>query len=155
MDYSGSTTLSWSSSDATSCSASGAWSGDKSISGQETIDSLTTNSTFILTCSSVAGSSSDSIAISVNPPLLGTVTLSWTPPTTNEDGSALTDLAGYKIYYGNVSGTYSEIIDVNAPGIASCLVDDLTPDTYFFSMTAYNASGYESSYSNEVSKTVP
>ena len=30
----------------------------------------------------------------------GTVTLSWTPPTQNVDGSYLTDLAGYNIYYG-------------------------------------------------------
>ena len=33
---------------------------------------------------------------------LGSMSLSWTPPTQNTDGSALTDLAGYKLYYGTV-----------------------------------------------------
>src|SRR5438309_11629995 len=34
------------------------------------------------------------------PPTSGTATLSWLAPTTNTDGAALTDLAGYVIYYG-------------------------------------------------------
>jgi len=33
-------------------------------------------------------------------------TVSWIPPTTNTDGTALTDLAGYKVYYGTVSWSY-------------------------------------------------
>ena len=35
----------------------------------------------------------------------GSITLSWTAPTENEDGSALTDLAAYKIYYGTSPGS--------------------------------------------------
>ncbi len=44
-------------------------------------------------------------SISVNQISLGSVTLSWTPPLTNADGSALTTLAGYRIYYGQSSST--------------------------------------------------
>ena len=33
-------------------------------------------------------------------------TLMWETPTTNVDGSPLTDLAGFKVYWGTVSGTY-------------------------------------------------
>src|SRR4030067_1427045 len=41
--------------------------------------------------------------------------LTWDAPTTNTDGSPLTDLAGYKIYYGDSSGQYSSTVPVNAP----------------------------------------
>ena len=40
------------------------------------------------------------------------VTLSWIPPTTNADGTPLTDLAGYKIYFGVSSKNYTQNIDV-------------------------------------------
>ncbi|HZX49313.1 MAG TPA: fibronectin type III domain-containing protein, partial [Nitrospirota bacterium] len=42
----------------------------------------------------------------------GQAILTWDPPTTNSDGSPLTDLAGYKVYYGPTSGNYSAVIDV-------------------------------------------
>ncbi len=41
----------------------------------------------------------------------GTATLSWTPPTQNTDGSPLTDLAGYRVYWGTSSGNYPELRD--------------------------------------------
>ena len=81
-------------------------------------------------------------------------TLSWTPPMQNSDGSPLTDLAGYKIYYGNESGNYHASIEINNPGIAIYVVEYLTPNTYFFVITAINSSGVESQFSNEVSKLV-
>src|SRR5262249_30447454 len=42
----------------------------------------------------------------------GTATLSWNAPTTNADGTALADLAGYKISYGFAPGNYSTTVDV-------------------------------------------
>ena len=42
----------------------------------------------------------------------GDATLAWDPPTTNADGSPLTDLAGYKIYYVTTSGNYTNSITV-------------------------------------------
>ena len=81
-------------------------------------------------------------------------TLSWTPPTQNSDGSPLTDLAGYKIYYGNESGNYRTSIHIDNPGIAIYVVEYLRPNTYFFVITAINSSGVESQFSNEVSNLV-
>jgi hypothetical protein len=77
------------------------------------------------------------------------VTLSWVPPLENEDGSALTDLAGYKIRYGQASGTYETQINVGSVGLTTWIVDGLVPSTYFFTVTAYNAKGTESNFSNE------
>ena len=84
----------------------------------------------------------------------GTVTLSWTPPTQNIDGSYLTDLAGYNIYYGVRQGEYDNRINISNPGIATYVVTNLSPDTYYFVATSFNTSGVESPYSSEVTKVV-
>jgi hypothetical protein len=84
----------------------------------------------------------------------GSATLSWDPPTTNEDGTPLTDLAGYKIYYGTSSGNYSQSVDVGK--VTTYTAGNLTEGvTYYFAATAYDISANESKYSNEVSKTIP
>ncbi len=84
----------------------------------------------------------------------GTATLSWQPPTENEDGSPLTDLAGYRIYHGQSPGQHPNIIDVAAPGISDFTVDNLPPATHYFVLTAYNKAGLESDLSEEASKTI-
>lgn len=84
----------------------------------------------------------------------GSATLSWTPPTQNSDGSVLTDLSGYKIYYGNESGDYPMSVRIENPGIARYVVENLTPNTYFFVITAINSSDMESEFSNEASTQV-
>ena len=85
--------------------------------------------------------------------LADTVTLTWDPPTTNADGTALTDLAGYKVYYGNASRSYSSVNPV-IDNVTTYTSPDLAPGTYFFAVTALDAAGNESAYSNEVSKTI-
>src|SRR3989304_6108420 len=42
----------------------------------------------------------------------GDAILSWNSPTTNMDGSPLNDLAGYRIYYGTASGSYSQQLNL-------------------------------------------
>ena len=81
-------------------------------------------------------------------------TLSWTAPSMNNDGSPLTDLAGYNIYYGTSSRNYTNQIVVNNPGVTTFVVDNLNPDTYYFAATAVNSGGTESGYSAEAIKTV-
>ena len=81
-------------------------------------------------------------------------TLSWIPPTTNNDGTPLTDLAGYNVYYGTSSRAYSWSINVGNTTMYT--VVNLTDGiTYYFAVTVYDESGNESSYSNEVSKAIP
>lgn len=71
-------------------------------------------------------------------------TLNWTPPTVNTDGSALTDLAGYKIYYGTTSALGQSVTVANA-GLTRYVVSGLTAQaTYYFAMTAYDSAGHES-----------
>ncbi len=80
------------------------------------------------------------------------VTLSWDPPTTNADGTPLADLAGFRIYYGLASRNYSWVIDVG--NVTTYKIENLSPNTYYFAVTAYDTSGNESDYSNEVSKII-
>ena len=85
----------------------------------------------------------------------GSVTLSWAAPMQNEDGSALTDLAGYKLYWGTTPGNYTGTATIDNPGITTYTVDGLSAGTYEFVATSRNAAGIESTYSNPVTKTVP
>jgi hypothetical protein len=78
---------------------------------------------------------------------LGSVTLQWAPPTQNEDGSTLNDLAAYRIYYGTSPDNLDQVLDINNPGIASYVVENLLPSTYYFGATAINADGIESDMS--------
>ena len=93
-------------------------------------------------------------SVTVTQVALGSATLTWTPPTQNNDGTPLTDLAGFKIYYGTSPGNYPNSIRIDNPGIATYVVDNLTPTTYYFVSTAFNSSDIESMFSNEAIKTV-
>jgi len=84
----------------------------------------------------------------------GSVTLYWTPPTQNTDGSPLNNLAGYKVYWGTQQGNYANSVTISNPGIATYVVDQLTPAQWFFVVTAYSSAGVESSFSNVASKQV-
>ena len=92
-------------------------------------------------------------SISVEAVSLGSATLNWQPPTQNEDGTALIDLAGYNIYWG-APGNYTNSVAINNPGLTSYVVENLAPGTYEFVATAFNAAGMESQYSNSAIKTV-
>ncbi len=145
----GSTQLAWSSSNATDCSATGGWSGTKATTGSETVGPIDASSSYGLTCTGAGGSAMAMISVAVN----GSVSLSWQAPTQNVDGTALTDLAGFRIYYGQISGSYTDHVDVTSPtSTAQSLT--LPSGTYYFAMTAVDGSGNESAYSNEVTKTL-
>lgn len=84
----------------------------------------------------------------------GAVTLSWQPPTQNEDGSYLRDLAGYRIYMGRSADALTRVIVLSNPGLTRYVVENLSPATWYFAMTSFNRRGNESSRSTTVSKNV-
>jgi len=76
------------------------------------------------------------------------VTLAW-------DANSESDLAGYRVYYGAVSRTYGAPLDVpGTPAAPTFTVADLPAGTWYFAVTAYNAAGLESGFSNEVSTII-
>lgn len=77
----------------------------------------------------------------------GQATLAWS-------GTTDQNVAGYKLYYSNSSGTYSQSVDVG--NTTSYTIKNLTDGkTYYFAAAAYDVSGNQSDYSNEVSKSIP
>jgi len=95
-----------------------------------------------------------SIAVT-QPVTSGSATLTWTAPTTNTDGSALTDLAGYHIYYGNSPSALSTMIDIASAGTLSYTVSSLASGTWYFAISAYTTSGLQSALSATGSKSIP
>lgn len=143
-------TLSWRSTDADTCTAGGGWSGERPRSGTETVGPIDGSTTFSLSCSGTGGSAVAMISVSIS----DTVSLNWQAPTQNTDGTALTDLSGYRIYYGLRSGAYTDSVLVGAAATTSHALQ-LESGEYYFAMTALDADGNESGYSNEVIKLVP
>ena len=82
----------------------------------------------------------------------GTATLSWTAPTTNEDGTPLTDLASFNVYAGQAQ-PLPWVREVPARELRAVL-DGLAPGVWYFEVTAKNAAGRESVHSDTVSLAI-
>ena len=102
----------------------------------------------------VSEASLATFSISVVGTATGSARLSWAAPTENEDGSNLDDLAGFRISYGTSPGSYPNKVTISNPGISQYLVENLTPQTWYFVVTAFNASQTYSEFSNVDSKTI-
>ena len=81
--------------------------------------------------------------------------VSWRAPTTNDDGTPLADLTGFRVFYGNVSGQYGQSLLVSSPSMTSVVIEGLTSSTtWYFVVKALAGNGVESDYSAEVSKAL-
>jgi hypothetical protein len=77
------------------------------------------------------------------------IIISWAPPTNNIDGSELTNLMGYKIYYGISEDKMDNVIILNDSEIDSYTVSNFFYETdYYFYITAINSYGYESEHTD-------
>jgi hypothetical protein len=77
----------------------------------------------------------------------GDVTVAW-------DANPEPEVAGYKIYFGTTPGSYT--VSMNAGNITSMVISGLEAGvTYYFAAVAYDSSGNESGFSNEISYVVP
>jgi hypothetical protein len=85
---------------------------------------------------------------------MGAAQLSWTPPTTHTDGSVMSDIAGYRIYYGRTQGNFEAAAAITNPGVADHVIDNLPAGTWYFAVTAIDSRGQESDLSNLASKVV-
>lgn len=136
-------TLSWSTTpEALGCEATGdsEWEGAKPASGSVTLSPRPTSQprAFALVCQW---------------PEDAQAFMTWTPPTQNTDGSPLTDLAGYRVFWGQDPGSLSQTAQIDDPAATSFTVANLTPATWFFGVRAFTSIGAESAMSNIASKT--
>jgi hypothetical protein len=88
-------------------------------------------------------------------PSTANATLSWVAPTENTNGSALTDLSGYKIYYGTTRTQLTSAVTVATPGVSTYVVEGLpVGTTYYFAITALASDGTESALSSVASLVI-
>ena len=126
--------------------------GTGELSGQPTLGDVGIYADILISVSDGKASSSlPRFTISVNQVGTLSVTLSWIPPTQNEDGTTLTDLDGYRIYWGTTPGSYPNSVTVD-DGLSSYVVENLAPGTYEFVATSFNTAGVESVFSNPATK---
>lgn len=105
------------------------------------------------------GSSSASLppfAISVLPANVatGTATLSWLPPTQTTEGRPIGQIAGYRLLYGQISGDYTQVVELDNPGITRYMIEGLTPGDWYFAIQTVDGTGRVSSPSAEARKTI-
>jgi len=125
------------------------------LTGTPTAADVGTYSGIVITVSDGAANVSlPGFTVTVQQVQTGSATIRWTPPTTNSDNSPLTNLAGYRIYYGTSSGNLTQVLNLPNPGITSGVVDNLSAGTWYFAVTSYNSSNVESARSNVTSKTI-
>ncbi len=107
----GSSTLSWSSTNATSCAASGAWSGSKATSGSQSTGVLTASRSYSLTCTGPGGSASASTTVMVSgmppPPPVPTVSLAANPTSVANGASSTLTWSSTNATSCTASGAWS------------------------------------------------
>jgi hypothetical protein len=112
------------------------------------------NTVYTLTCTGSGGTASQSTTVTVTASSNGTATLSWNAPTTNTDGTPVTALTGYHIYYGNTAGSMTQSVSVSGAATTSYEITGLTSGTWYFSVAADAVDGAESAPSDIGSKTI-
>jgi hypothetical protein len=66
VDSGGAVTLTWTSQNATSCTASGGWSGSQAVNGKAVSAAITAVTTFTLTCTGAGGTATQSVTVNLN-----------------------------------------------------------------------------------------
>lgn len=131
-------------------SCGGGASGDSAGSGSTGSAALNPSSSSSSSSSASMSSSSSSSAGTT-----GSVTLNWTAPTENTDGTALgTGLAGYTIVFGESANDLSQSVAITNASATSYTFADLPSGTWYFSIVSVDTAGNESPPTNVVSATI-
>jgi hypothetical protein len=94
------------------------------------------------------------IQVNAAPVASGSASLSWVPPTTNTDGTPLTDLAGFVINYGTSASAMTNSVNVSSATATGYTVGSLAAGTWYFTVTVYTTAGTQSAPSDVASKTI-
>jgi len=125
------------------------------LSGTPALTDVATFSNIIISVSDgTASVSLPAFSLAVLQAATGSATVNWVPPTTNTDGSALTDLASYRVIYGRAADALDQSVAVNNAGLTSYVVSNLSQGTWYFAVLAVNQGGSESDISNVASKVI-
>lgn len=101
-----------------------------------------------------ASTALSAFTINVTDTATGSATLSWVPPTQNSDGSSLSTLTGFQVWYGQSADDLSQVVNLDNPSINRYVVENLSAGTWYFSVAAVSTGGSTSDRSNVASKTI-
>lgn len=114
---------------------------------------------FLAACGGGGGgdtSGNTSPAVAVGPssptPISNAATLAWDSPAT------AANVSGYRVYYGTAPGTYLQPYGqgISVGNVTTYTLMGLSSGIrYYFAVTTFDASGNESTYSNEAFKDIP
>lgn len=133
-------TVTWSSTNAAACVASGAWSGSKAPAGSQSFTAVKQSQTYTLTCSAASGSA----------------LVTWSPPTEWVDGDPMPagEPDAYEIWHHTAAAVEDGAkLAVKAPA-SSATVTGLPAGLRYFGVKAISLAGVSSDLSNIDSKTV-
>jgi len=124
------------------------------LSGTPGPNDVGTTEGIVITVSDGTGYASlPAFTLVVQPNTTGTALVSWLPPMQRTDGSSLSDLAGYRLYYGTRADLLTRTINLNN-GLSSYMVEGLETGTWYFAVVASDSAGRDSALSNIGSKTI-
>jgi hypothetical protein len=131
--------LNWSTTGAASCAGTGGWTGAKATGGTQTLLAQKASASYTLTCTATGGQAD----------------LSWTAPTLNTDGTALTNLAGYRTYFGTDPLALQPVSAALIPaGTLTQSITGLAAGTWYFGVRAETTAAIQSNMAGPVSKIV-
>ncbi len=84
------------------------------------------------------------------------ITISWNAPSEREDNTSLSlsEIVGYKIYYGTSQGQYPNNVTVNDGSAVNYIFQNFNADTYYFVLTTLDSDGRESQFSTEIQVSI-
>jgi hypothetical protein len=127
------------------------------LSGEPTAAEVATYSNITISVSTGQVSASMApfaIVVAAAAATTGSATLTWEAPQDNTNGSPLTDLSGYTIYYGTNSAELTQTVKITNPTQTSYVINNLSAGTYYFSVAADASDGTQSTQSILGSKTI-
>jgi len=126
------------------------------LSGTPTADHVGSHVGIVISVTDgTASASLPSFAINVVRAPSVAAELNWTVPTRNEDGTALTDLAGYRVRYGSSPDALNVVLDVADARSTSLAIEGLATGIWYFSIASYTSAGIESQQTGTVNVTTP
>ena len=101
-------------------------------------------------------SSPDTASSQVSVVSASSATIIWTAPVARADQTplSLSEIGGYRVYYGANEGEYTNSIDVNDGSVWQVTLAELPLGTYYFVVTTYDVDGRESEFSQVVVKKI-
>ncbi len=149
VDSSGNSTLTWSSTNATTCTASGGWSGTRTTSGTTMIGPLAIATIFTLSCSGPGGSSQASTNVDVPATVQGQLTGSV--------DSSLIDATGVSqvyVFHGSVT-PHDKNGTATDPAFVANVVQDANACTFHYSLATLAPGTYTLAFTNQAQNDQP